>query len=109
MNLSKTLWTIGSLIGAQQAVRVARRFELDDLLGILGVERRRSAAQLLLPAIGLVSLGAAVGAGAALLLAPNTGAETRKRLAVRLDQLTDKLNEPQSNHAAPNPTQSAPA
>ena len=97
MNISKTLWAIGSLIGAQQAVKVARKFEIDDLLGVVGLQRRRSVAQLILPAIGLVSLGAAVGAGAALLIAPSSGADLRQRLTERMDKLTERINEMQ-NH-----------
>src|SRR5271157_739332 len=102
MNFSKALWTIGSLIGAQQAVKVARRFEADDLLGLVGLQRRRSTIQLILPAIGLVSLGAAVGAGAALLIAPSSGADLRQRLSERMDKLTDRINEMQ-NHQPTSP------
>ena len=97
MDISKVLWTIGSLIGAEQAVNVARRFQADDLLGVIGLQRRRSATQVILPAIGLVTLGAAVGAGVALLIAPSSGAELRQRLSERVDKLTDKINEMQ-NH-----------
>ena len=105
MNISKVLWTVGSLIGAQQAVKVARTFEVNDLLGVIGLQRRRSAAHAILPAIGLVSLGAAVGAGVALLIAPSSGAELRQRLSERVDKLTDKLNEMQNHQpAASNPT-----
>jgi len=95
MNVSKALWALGSLIGAQQAVKVARRFELDDLLGYVGLQRHRSSAHLILPAIGLVSLGAAVGAGAALLIAPSSGSDLRKRLSERVDKLSDKISEMQ--------------
>jgi hypothetical protein len=98
MNFSKALWTIGSLIGAQQAVKVVRGFEADDLLGLFGLQRRRSGLQLILPAIGLVSLGAAVGAGAALLIAPSSGADLRQKLSERVDKLTDKISELQKNH-----------
>jgi len=97
MNISKALWAVGSLIGAQQAIKAARSFEANDLLGVIGLQRRRSAAQAILPAIGLISLGAVVGAGAALLIAPSTGSELRQRLSERLDKLTDKINEMQ-NH-----------
>jgi hypothetical protein len=100
MNISKTLWTIGSLIGAEHAVKVAHKFEIDDLLGIIGLQRRRSVAQMILPAIGLVSLGAAVGAGAALLIAPSSGADLRRRLSERLDKLTDRIDEMQNHQPA---------
>jgi hypothetical protein len=98
MKFSNALWTIGSLIGAQQAIKTVRGLEADDLLGLLGVQRRRTAVQTALPAIGLVALGAAVGAGAALLVAPMTGADLRQRLSERVDQLTDKLNELGENY-----------
>jgi hypothetical protein len=98
MKFSKALWTIGSLIGAQQAIRAVRGLEADDLLGLIGVQRRRTTLQTMLPAIGLVTLGAAVGAGAALLVAPMTGADLRHRLSQRVDQLTDKLNELGENY-----------
>src|ERR1039457_4045871 len=97
MNISKTLLAIGSVIGVEQAVKVARKFEIDDLLGVVGLQRRRSVAQMILPAIGLVSLGAAVGAGAALLIAPSSGADLRQRLTERMDKLTERINEMQ-NH-----------
>jgi hypothetical protein len=110
MNISKVLWTLGSLIGAQQAVNAARRFQADDLLGVVGLQRRRSAAQVILPAIGLVSLGAAVGAGVALLIAPSSGAELRQRLSERVDKLTDKINEMQNHQsAASTPTHASPS
>ncbi len=100
MNISKVLWTVGSLIGAQQVVKVARSFEADDLLGVVGLQRRRSAAQVILPAIGLVTLGAAVGAGVALLIAPSSGAELRQQLSERVDKLAEKINEMQNHQPA---------
>ena len=93
MSFSKALWTVGSLIGAQQLVKAFRDFEANDLLGLVGIQRRRSAAEAILPVAGLVSLGAIVGAGAALLLAPMTGHDLRQRLSDRVDKLSDKLNE----------------
>ena len=100
MKFSKVLWSIGSLIGAQQAVKAARKFEVDDLLGLVGLQRRSSAAQLILPAIGLAALGAVVGAGAALLMAPSKGVDLRQRFSEHVDKLTDKINDRQ-NHQPP--------
>ena len=106
MNISKVLWSLGSLIGAQQAVSVVRGFEVNDLLGLVGLQRRRSTLQMILPAIGLVTLGAAVGAGTALLVAPSSGADLRQRLSERVDKLTDKLEELQGHQ--PSATSSTP-
>jgi hypothetical protein len=106
MNVSKAFWTLGTLIGAKQAVSFGRRFEFDDLLGLIGLQQRRSSMQLILPAIGLVSLGAAIGAGAALLVAPSSGAELRKRLSDRLDNCTAKVDE--SENPPHQPTNTSP-
>jgi hypothetical protein len=107
MRFSKALWSIGSLIGAQQAVKLARRVEFDDVLGVLGMQRRRSVADLILPTIGLISLGAVVGASTALLMAPSSGAKLRQRLAEHAEKFTDKLHELQ--HSPANLTQQSQA
>jgi hypothetical protein len=71
MKFAKTLLTIGSIIGAREAIRAAQVIDLDDLLGVIGLERRRGRAERILPALAMVAVSAAVGAGAALLLAPS--------------------------------------
>src|SRR3982750_1531911 len=51
-NISKALWTLGSLIGAQQAAKFVRGvggIELGDILGAVGLERRPSAFARVLP------------------------------------------------------------
>ncbi len=106
MNVSKALWTLGSLIGAQQTAQVVRGFEINDLLGLVGLQRRRSTLQAILPAIGLVALGAAVGAGTALLVAPSSGAELRQRLSERVDKLAEQFEDLQ-NHQ-PSATSTTP-
>ena len=93
MNLSKALWTLGSVIGAQQAAKAVRGVELNDILGIIGLERRPSAFSRALPALGLVAVSAAIGAGAALLLAPSSGEELRARLSDGLDDVKNRLDD----------------
>jgi len=95
-NISKALWTLGSLIGAQQAAKFVRGvggIELGDILGAVGLERRPSAISRVLPALGLVAVSAAVGAGAALLLAPSSGEEMRARLSDGLDDVKHRLED----------------
>ena len=96
MNLSKALWTLGSVIGAQQAAKAVRGVELNDILGIIGLERRPSAFSRALPALGLVAVSAAIGAGAALLLAPSSGEELRARLSDGLDDVKNRLDDAKS-------------
>src|SRR5450432_4638244 len=103
MNLNKTLWTIGSMIGAQQAMKAVRRFELNDLLGVVGLERQPSILSRALPTLGLIAVSAAVGAGAALLLAPSSGSELRSCLSSGINdakrKLDDKLDEAKNQFA----------
>ena len=95
-NISKALWTLGSMIGAQQAAKFARSVggvELNDVLGVIGLERRPSAFSRALPAVGLIAVSAAVGAGVALLLAPSSGDELRARLSDGLDDVKTRLDD----------------
>jgi hypothetical protein len=102
MNFSKALWTLGSLIGAQQAARAMHSFEANDLLGLIGLQRRRSTDQMLVPAIGFIALGAVLGAATALLVAPSSGADLRQRLSDRVDKLADKFDD-LKNHQCSTP------
>src|SRR3954468_10136217 len=95
-NITKALWTLGSLVGARQVAKVVSNVgsvELNDILGVIGLERRPSAFSRALPALGLVAVSAAVGAGAALLLAPSSGQELRARLSDGLDDVKHRLDD----------------
>jgi gas vesicle protein len=61
-----------------------------DALGFVGLERRRSR---MWERIALVGAGAAVGAGTALLLAPASGKETRKRIKERAVELAEEAEQ----------------
>lgn len=52
----------------------------EKALAALGLQSRRSAADYILPSIGLFSVGLLVGAGLGLLLAPKRGQELRGEL-----------------------------
>jgi len=54
-----------------------KNLDLDDLLGVIGLEKRPSLPRWLLETMGLFGLGVVVGAGTALLLAPKSGRELR--------------------------------
>src|SRR4051812_26947036 len=93
MNLSKIALTLVSAIGAQGALRAISRMDLNDVLGTVGLERAPRASERALPALGLVLLGAAAGAGAALLLAPMTGETLRSRIAGGAEDAKNRLSE----------------
>ncbi len=81
MEIAKSLLTVGSLIGARKAIRAIYDFDPDDVLGIVGLQRRAGWPERVLPSIGLAIVSAAVGAGVALLLAPSSGVELRQRIS----------------------------
>ena len=58
--------------------------EKDDVLGMLGLEARRSQSNRLLTTLGTFGIGLLVGAGVALLLAPKAGSALREDLRAKL-------------------------
>ena len=66
-----------------RAASTVRGLGFDDVLGWVGLMRRRSPLGL----AGVFGAGVAVGAGVGLLLAPSTGTEMRRALLNRLDIL----------------------
>ena len=64
----------------------------DSLLGYVGMARRRRAlVDTLLPAAGLVALGAVFGAGLGLMLAPSSGSRLRQDVGDRLDRIKNRV------------------
>jgi hypothetical protein len=59
----------------------------EDILAALGLERRRSGTDVLVPTIAIFAAGALVGAGAALLMAPRSGREMRRQLRGKATEL----------------------
>ena len=84
---TKLLVSLGSTLAATKLAQTLSRLETDDVLRVVGLSRRRST---LLENIALFGAGALAGAGAALLLAPATGTETRERVAYQLGKVKDK-------------------
>ena len=72
---AKTTWLDG-VKAVAGVVSMLRGFQANDALGWVGLSRRRSP----IVAMGIFGAGMAVGAGAALLFAPMSGEETRRRL-----------------------------
>ena len=84
---TKLLVSLGSTLAATKLAQTLSRLETDDVLRVVGLSRRRST---LLENIALFGAGALAGAGAALLLAPASGTETRERVAYQLGKVKDK-------------------
>ncbi len=70
-------------------------YDMDDVLALIGMARRRSTLADILPAIGLIAVGAALGAGIGLAFAPASGTRLRRDLVEgvggRLGQLRERM------------------
>lgn len=84
METKKLLMSLGTAIAASRVARTVTGIEFEDVLGTLGLARRRNH---FLENLGLIAAGAVVGAGAAILFAPNSGSETRRRLGSEASKL----------------------
>jgi hypothetical protein len=93
MDFTKTALAAGSAIGIPDLIQAVEDLRLADILGAVGLERRPSAIARLLPAVGLITVSAAVGAGLALLLAPSSGSKLRARLSDGLDDAKHRLSD----------------
>jgi len=76
----------------RDGVQSLRNLSADDLLSVLGLEKRRSAiADIVVPSVAIFAAGAIVGAAAAVLLTPKTGPALRRDLTDGAKELTQKL------------------
>lgn len=66
-------------------------FDSDDLLASLGLERRQTTAEQLLPALALVGAGVLVGVGLGLMFAPKSGADLRGDLRSQVKRLEERV------------------
>jgi hypothetical protein len=100
MKTGRILISLGVAVAASKLAKMFSHVSVDDMLDKVGLERSRSHAW---ERMALLGAGALAGAGAALLLAPGSGRETRERIGEGLDRLatkaSDKLHEMKS--AAP--------
>jgi len=84
---TKLLVSLGSTLAATKLAQSISHLEADDVLGLVGLARRRN---YWLENLALVGIGAIAGAGAALLFAPASGTETRERMAYELGKVKEK-------------------
>ncbi len=97
MDTKKILLSAVAAIATSKAAKTISSIELADVLGVVGVERRRNRT---LENLGLITLGAVAGAGVALLLAPAPGRETREKVGRELNRLGSAASEVASEVAA---------
>jgi hypothetical protein len=83
---TKLLVSLGSTLAATKLAQSISHLEANDILRVVGLSKRRS---YFFENIALLGIGALAGAGAALLLAPASGQETRERMASELGRVKD--------------------
>jgi len=98
MNFTKTALAMGSALGAREVIETIEGLRFEDLLAAIGLERKPSTLAQLLPAAGLITISAAVGAGLALLLAPTSGSKLRARLSDGIDDAKHRLSDTLSHY-----------
>lgn len=90
-SITKSALALGTTVAASSAANAIRHLTADDVLGLAGLARRHSSVERSLSAIGLVAVGAAIGAGVALILAPSSGQQLRARISDRVDAAKDRV------------------
>jgi hypothetical protein len=100
MNFTKTALAMGSAIGVRELIKAFEGLNVEAVLGAVGLERKPSSLAQLLPAAGLITVSAAVGAGIALLLAPTSGTKLRARLSDGIDDAKHRLSDSISHFEA---------
>ena len=72
-------------------------YDLDDLFAWVGLQRQRSTLEVLLQTMGLLTIGAVIGAGAGVMLAPSSGRRLREDMNERIGQLRGKMKTTSEN------------
>jgi hypothetical protein len=85
----KALTSLGSALAASRAARSISSIQANDVLGLVGLQRRRNH---FWENVALVGAGAIVGAAGAILLAPASGRDTRRRIADEVSRLGDEAS-----------------
>ena len=86
----KYLLPLGAALATGRLLRTISHIDTDGVIGSVGLERRRSH---FWERVAYLSLGALAGAGAALVLAPAPGKQTRERVKGQVDRLAGIANE----------------
>src|SRR5262245_9516370 len=97
MDSKKMLMSAVAAIATSKIAKTVADLDFSDVLGAVGLQRRRNHA---LENIGLIALGAVAGAGGARLWAPATGVETGRKVGREFQRLGTAAGEMASEVAA---------
>jgi hypothetical protein len=83
-------------MSTKSIIRKVSRMDADDLLDLVGLHRRHTLLQSLLPSLGYVALGAAIGIGMGVAFAPSSGRRFRRSVNERLDEMRQRMKSAQA-------------
>jgi len=72
------------------AFKTLKNLDKDDILAALGLQSSKSAAEYVLPVLGIFSAGILVGIGVGLLAAPKAGEELRREIGRQVNSVRDR-------------------
>jgi hypothetical protein len=90
MKITKVLVSVGAAVAAAKTIKQLTNYGVDDVLDLVGLERRRSHGWEKFVFFGV---GAIAGVGAGILLAPRSGRETREKLGDGMEKLATKATD----------------
>ena len=80
----------------------ARDIDVDDILSPLGLRRKTSTVNIVLPTLSFFLLGGAIGATIALFMAPSSGRRMRENVEQRIAKLRDRFQKGVESNDMPN-------
>jgi hypothetical protein len=92
MNMMKQLAWLGDRVSD---------IDYDGILRTVGLARRRSMLSYVIPTVGALIAGAAIGAGVGLLFAPASGRRTRQNVEDKISHLKEKIARTHNGHSTP--------
>lgn len=90
MKIRNVLMTVGAIASAAKIAQEMAGIDIDDIFGAVGLTRTRSR---VVQNVAFLGAGALVGAGAAMLLTPKSGPETRRMIREQADRLSHAASE----------------
>jgi hypothetical protein len=73
--------------------RNAERLDVDDVLDLVGLTRKRTFVVAMLPMMGTLLAGIAIGAGIGLLMPPSARRRLRQRAEERVDEIRERVRD----------------
>lgn len=90
MKITKLLVSVGAAVAAAKTIKQLTNYGVGDVLDLVGLERRRSH---FWEKVAFFGVGALAGAGVGILLAPQSGRETREKIGNGMDKLASKASD----------------